>query len=137
MIRVDEGLETVVGMTDSNAAAKDEESEHDPLYVEFVHIQSNSCTVEVGDAVTRGQTLCRSGSVGFSPEPHLHLAAYRSNGDDAATVRVRFECCSLPSRNSGDGNGSGGELREEEKSASFLPITGGWYNRSGLVSKHR
>jgi murein DD-endopeptidase MepM/ murein hydrolase activator NlpD len=68
-----------------------EPKKEDPLFVELVHIQSNSCVVQVGDAVQKGQLLCWSGSVGFSPEPHLHFAAYRSKGRDAATVRVRFE----------------------------------------------
>ena len=86
----------------------------DPLYVEFVHIKTDSCVVQVDDKVKKGQLICRSGSVGFSPEPHLHLAAYRSNGDDAATVRVRFE----------------------GKAEPFLPQAGGWYNQNGLVSNY-
>ena len=100
MIRVDD--ENVDATTDH------------PLYVEFVHIQTDSCVVQVHDKVKKGQIICRSGSVGFSPEPHLHLAAYRSNEDDAATVRVRFE-------------GTAG---------AFLPQTGGWYNQNGLVSNY-
>jgi len=87
---------------------------YNPLYVEFVHIQTKSCVVQVDDKVKKGQLICRSGSIGFSPEPHLHLAAYRSNGDDAATVRVRFDATAEP----------------------FLPQTGGWYNQNGLVSNY-
>jgi len=94
----------------------------DPLYVEFVHIQTDSCVVQVHDKVKKGQLICRSGSVGFSPEPHLHLAAYRSNGDDAATVRVRFDCIG---RSEGDATAE-----------PFLPQTGGWYNQNGLVSNY-
>ena len=87
---------------------EDVDSTTDPLYVEFVHIQSKSCVVQTGDIVRKGQLICHSGSVGFSPEPHLHLAAYRSKSVDASTVRVRFESI-------------GGSDR------SFLPRTGGWY----------
>ena len=94
----------------------------DPLYVEFVHIQTDSCVVQVHDKVKKGQLICRSGSVGFSPEPHLHLAAYRSNGDDAATVRVRFDCI---------GRSEGDATAEQ-----FLPQTGGWYNQNGLVPNY-
>ena len=94
----------------------------DPLYVEFVHIQTDSCVVQVDDKVKKGQLICRSGSVGFSPEPHLHLAAYKSNGDDAATVRVRFDCVG---RSEGDATAE-----------PFLPQTGGWYNQNGLVSNY-
>jgi len=61
---------------------------NDPLYVEFTHIEINSCVVQVGDAVKKGHLLCRSGSVGFCPEPHLHFAAYRTSN---ATVHVKFE----------------------------------------------
>ena len=95
----------------------------DPLFIEYVHIQTNSCVVKVGDSVKRGQFICRSGSVGFSPEPHLHMAAYRSDGADAATVRVRFRRLIN---------------NEEEEDAtdkydSFLPRVGQWYNQSGQV----
>jgi murein DD-endopeptidase MepM/ murein hydrolase activator NlpD len=60
----------------------------DPLFVEYVHIQSSS--VQEGDRVTAGQVIGTSGSVGFSPEPHLHFAAYRSSDATAATVQVLF-----------------------------------------------
>lgn len=95
----------------------------DPLFIEYVHIQTNSCAVKVGDSVKRGQFICRSGSVGFSPEPHLHLAAYRSNGVDAATVRIRFEL------NQNDEKGR--ELHSDAQ--SFLPRVGQWYHHNGLV----
>lgn len=95
----------------------------DPLFIEYVHIQTNSSAVKVGDRVERGQFICRSGSVGFSPEPHLHMAAYRSNEDDAATVRVRFQLIdNHGTRDTGD--------------QSFLPRVGQWYNQSGLVESN-
>jgi murein DD-endopeptidase MepM/ murein hydrolase activator NlpD len=109
----------------------------DPLYVEFVHIQTNSCVVQVGDVVKKGQLLCWSGNVGFTPEPHLHFAAYRSNGKDAATVRVKFDC-EIRKKEGTDGKdkvlspsnrAAGGELL----ASSFLPRAGGWYNRNGLI----
>lgn len=112
---------------------------HDPLFVEFVHIQTGSCVVETGTTVRKGQLICRSGSVGFSPEPHLHMAAYRSDGDDAATVRFRFECSSLPpaaseedAAMSTEGN-TAGNRKEEVVPTTFLPTTGGWYDCGGLV----
>jgi murein DD-endopeptidase MepM/ murein hydrolase activator NlpD len=115
-----------------------EPKKEDPLYIEFVHIQSNSCVVEVGDVVTKGQLLCWSGSVGFCPEPHLHFAAYRGDGKDAATVRVRFECGDLTAKEvAQDGIDKvpsaaiAGEGRGDV--ASYLPRAGGWYNSSGLL----
>ena len=95
-----------------------------PLFIEYVHIQTNSCAVKVGDSVERGQFLCRSGSVGFSPEPHLHMAAYRSNEVDAATVRVRFQLI------------HNHDTRDTSFAQSFLPRVGQWYNQSGLVESN-
>ena len=96
----------------------------DPLFVEYVHIQTNSCAVKVGDTVERGQFLCRSGSVGFSPEPHIHMAAYRSNEVDAATVGVRFQLI------------HNHDTRDTSFAQSFLPRVGQWYNQSGLVESN-
>lgn len=95
----------------------------DPLFIEYVHIETNSCAVRVGDRVERGQFICRSGSVGFSPEPHLHMAAYRSNEADAATVRVRFQLIHNPDTS-------------DTHAQSFLPRVGKWYNQSGLVESN-
>ena len=61
------------------------------LYVEYVHIQAHSARVRVGDRVRKGQVICASGSVGFSPEPHLHFTAFRSAETTAETCRVLFE----------------------------------------------
>ena len=83
-----------------------------PLFVEYVHIES-AC-VKAGDRVVRGQVIGTSGSVGFSPEPHLHFSAFRSSAPDAPTVRVRF----APSEPGGK---------------PFVPRAGNWYNESGLV----
>jgi len=82
-----------------------------PLFVEYVHIQS--ATVKAGDRVKRGQVIGESGSVGFSPEPHLHLACYRTPDDTAPTCRVYFSTS----------NGS----------SVFLPKAGHWYNSDGLA----
>ncbi|KAL7552605.1 hypothetical protein ACHAWF_015839 [Thalassiosira exigua] len=135
MIRADEGADdggsNDDGVDDSNDSR---DVRGGPLYVEFVHIRSGSCLVQVGDAVTKGQAICESGSAGFSPEPHLHLAAYRSGDDDAPTVRVRFERAG-PGR---DGTGGREGTREgtrdgEDGPRSFLPVAGGRYDRRGSV----
>jgi hypothetical protein len=85
-----------------------------PLFVEYVHIQKTD--VKPGDRVERGQVIGESGSVGFSPEPHLHFSAFRSPEPTAPTVRVRFE-----SPKDGAGN------------IEFLPKAGSWYDSSGLA----
>ena len=90
---------------------KDGESSEEPLFVEYVHIEKSF--VKPGDRVTRGQIIGRSGSVGFSPEPHLHFSAFRSSIPTAPTVRVKFQ------------NG--------ESNQDFLPRAGYWYNSKGIV----
>jgi hypothetical protein len=81
-----------------------------PLFIEYVHIQES--LVKPGERVTRDQIIGKSGSVGFSPEPHLHFSAFRSSDPEAPTVRVRF---GAPT---GD---------------AFLPKAGTWYGKTGPV----
>jgi hypothetical protein len=104
------------GDSDSDSAAASPpfavDDDRDPLFVEYVHIQSSR--VRTGDRVEAGQVIGTTGSVGFSPEPHLHLAAYRSSDPAAATVRVCFES----TRNRGE---------------TFLPRAGCFYNSEGQV----
>ena len=85
-----------------------------PLFVEYVHITKS--TVQAGDRVKRGQVIGYSGSVGFSPEPHLHFSAFRSSTTEAPTVRVLFD--------SGD----------SDESTPFLPRAGDWYDANGRVN---
>ena len=50
--------------------------EYGGVVSEYVHILKGSCTLlglKVGDKVNPGQTICRSGNSGFSPQPHLHF----------------------------------------------------------------
>lgn len=84
--------------------------EQPALFVEYVHIQKSF--VKEGDKVTRGQVIGESGSVGFSPEPHLHFAAYLSKEPTAPTAKVQFQ-------SSGDGK-------------LFLPEAGQFYDSSGM-----
>eukprot|EP00434_Breviolum_minutum_P000181 symbB.v1.2.000153.t1/scaffold9.1/size550961/9 len=44
----------------------------DGMWAEYVHLQA--AVVDVGDLVTRGQQIARSGDVGFCPTAHLHVA---------------------------------------------------------------
>ena len=101
------------------------DDDQSPLFVELVHIQTKSCVVKCGERVRRGQYLCRSGSVGFSPEPHVHMAAYLSAENAAATVRFRFK--RRAGRASGEETG--------ESCRAFVARAGGWYTSSGLVSE--
>jgi len=88
-----------------------------PLFVEYVHIQN--ATVAVGEIVKASQVIGHSGSVGFSPEPHLHLACYRTDQDTAPTCRVYFQR----------------ELRDDDSGGSrfYIPWAGKAYNKHGPV----
>ena len=90
----------------------DGNADADPLFVEYVHIKANSARVKVGDRVKRGDKLCDSGGVGFSPEPHLHFTAFRSKEPTAATTRTLF-----------DGGRAG----------PYVPVAGRWYDAGGEV----
>ena len=111
------------------------------LYVEYVHIKAGSCCVRVGDRVTAGQKICESGSVGFSPEPHLHFTAFRSREPTAPTTRVRFRggggggpvaAGEAGEEGRGGGGGGGGGGGEGGGSvAAYVPLAGRYYNVDG------
>jgi len=84
-----------------------------PLFVEYVHISKS--IVKAGERVKRGQVIGYSGSVGFSPEPHLHFSAFRSSDATAPTVRVLFENCT------------------NRELPPFIPRAGKCYDSSGIV----
>lgn len=90
------------------------------LFVEYVHIRKSF--VKEGDRVTKGQVIGESGSVGFSPEPHLHFAAYRSQDNTAPTVQVHFQSSSL----------SDDEAATNGQASLYLPIAGNYYDTNGL-----
>jgi hypothetical protein len=98
LLRLDE-------VSDSTGCVPDTHAKGGPLYVEYVHIQN--AHVKAGDRVETGQVIGLSGSVGFSPEPHLHFASYRSSEATAATVKVYFRT---------------------ESGQVLLPAAGKWYD---------
>ena len=91
--------------------------------MEYVHISKSR--VKAGDRVKRGQVIAYSGSVGFSPEPHLHFSAFRSSESQAPTVRVLFE----------SSNSDRDEENNNNESVTFLPRAGEWYDANGIVDK--
>lgn len=103
----------MIQLDEHTAEAGGAEGRGGPLFVEYVHIEAGSCCVRPGDRVAAGQQICRSGSVGFSPEPHLHFTAFRSKDPSAPTVRVRLK---------GEGGG-------------YIPVAGSWYNSTGFVAR--
>ena len=103
-----------------------------PLYVEYVHISKSF--VRVGERVTRGQIIGASGSIGFSPEPHLHFSAYRSAEPKAPTVRVRFQNpTTVPQQDTRDREPDREDTTQTHPSP-FLPRAGLWYDCNGVVT---
>jgi hypothetical protein len=85
------------------------------LFAEYVHIHTGSALVAVGTRVAAGQPLCASGSVGFSPEPHLHLQMHSSDTAEAPTILFALR----------DANGE-----------AYVPEAGRWYVAAGRVPEH-
>jgi septal ring factor EnvC (AmiA/AmiB activator) len=118
------------------------------LYVEYVHVAARSACVAVGERVRRGQKICKSGSVGFSPEPHLHFTAFRSRDPAAPTVRVRFAAeprrridtkNQLTAQSASEGAADAASAKSANASsdassddgATFSPVAGRWYDAAG------
>lgn len=63
----------------------------DGTYAEYLHLSTGGVLVKVGDAVTVGQPLARSGNIGYSTNPHLHFCVFRViDGTRRETLPVRF-----------------------------------------------
>jgi murein DD-endopeptidase MepM/ murein hydrolase activator NlpD len=125
LLQLDEDTENVIDHKHNDTTAGPDETSSSkasagPLFVEYVHIQSAAVTV--GDRVVAGQVIGTSGSAGFSPEPHLHLAAYRSCDDTAATCRVYFHT------NHDDDDDDDSTPRKV-----YLPMAGQRYTANGPV----
>ena len=109
----------------------------DGQFVEYVHIETNSAIVKVGDRVQRGQHICNSGDVGFCPRPHLHIQMHNSDKKDAPTIPFGFKRCILASNpiHSCNANASAGETLHEsgnEDDMYFIPEAGKFYTECGL-----
>lgn len=94
----------------------DESAGLPPLVCEYVHIREGSARCKLGDRVRAGQVVCETGSVGFTPEPHLHFQLTRGSTKKARTVPFRF----APS--------NGG--------APFVPVAGIAYCAAGPAALH-
>lgn len=95
-----------------------------PLFIEYVHIETS--TVVEGDRVVVGQVIGTSGSVGFSPEPHLHLAAYRTMDDTAPTCLVYFHASTTTAADTS-------VVAPNKRKLIYLPVAGHRYNSNGPV----
>jgi murein DD-endopeptidase MepM/ murein hydrolase activator NlpD len=59
---------------------------------EYYHLQHDGALIEVGDSVSRGQTIGLSGNTGHTTMPHLHFAVYRATEwGNTQSIPVRFQ----------------------------------------------
>jgi len=115
MLKLDSVDDSIQGESNDDhehtkASSDNSTNKSGPLYVEYVHIRKSF--VSEGDRVIRGQVIGESGSVGFSPEPHLHFAAYRSKDDTAPTVQVQFQSAA-------------------DAGLIYVPVAGNFYDENG------
>lgn len=64
---------------------------NDGTFSAYAHLQQNSATVKIGDVVSQGQIIARSGNTGFSTTPHLHFWVFclSSNGTESLETKFR------------------------------------------------
>lgn len=109
----------------------------DGQFVEYVHIETNSVMVKVGDRVQRGQHICNSGDVGFCPRPHLHIQMHNSDKKDAPTIPFGFKRCILAPNAMHSSKADNSAIEDLQKSADeddayFIPEAGKFYTEYGL-----
>ena len=72
----------------------------DGSVAEYVHLQQGSSPLKVGDPVQAGQPIGKSGSTGFSSEPHLHVMVFIPQEDFPAlpqhSVPILFNTAQNP-----------------------------------------
>lgn len=60
------------------------------LYTEYVHLDTNSSLVELGDTVTMGQAIGLCGMTGYTDYPHLHFNVERCTLKGLISEKVNF-----------------------------------------------
>jgi len=63
----------------------------DGTFAEYVHIKQNSSRVKKGDKVVKGQVIAKSGNVGWSTGPHLHLSVFKQKLTERNTIKTKFK----------------------------------------------
>ena len=62
----------------------------DGTMADYVHLQTNSARVKVGERVEAGAFIGRSGWTGYTTGPHLHFGVYRQGWEGREHLRTRF-----------------------------------------------
>lgn len=62
----------------------------DGTYAEYLHLGVGKISVKVGDKITAGQKIARTGLSGYMSEPHLHFNVFRMEKDKAISIPFEF-----------------------------------------------
>jgi murein DD-endopeptidase MepM/ murein hydrolase activator NlpD len=64
----------------------------DGTFADYVHLQPDSVMVNIGEEVTTGQPIARSGKTGFTSAPHLHFSVFQTvDGKTKLTLPFRLK----------------------------------------------
>jgi murein DD-endopeptidase MepM/ murein hydrolase activator NlpD len=64
----------------------------DGTFADYLHLQPDSVMVKIGDQVTTGQPIGRSGKTGFASAPHLHFSVFQTvDGKKKLTLPFRLK----------------------------------------------
>ncbi|WP_405606976.1 M23 family metallopeptidase [Polaribacter sp. Asnod1-A03] len=64
---------------------------NDGSFSEYVHIDTNTAKVKIGEKVLKGQLIAKSGNIGWSSGPHLHFSVYLQNLDKRKFYETKFK----------------------------------------------
>ena len=64
---------------------------NDGSFSDYLHIDTNSAKVKIGDKVLKGQLIAKSGNIGWSSGPHLHFSVYQHKMDKRKFYETKFK----------------------------------------------
>jgi len=63
----------------------------DGTYADYLHLQFEGVTVELGDKVEAGDPIALSGNTGWSTGPHLHFIVRKTEKDGQVSLPTLFK----------------------------------------------
>lgn len=64
---------------------------NDGSFSEYVHIDTNTAKVKIGEKVLKGQLIAKSGNIGWSSGPHLHFSVFQQILDKRVFYETKFK----------------------------------------------